>query len=45
YTILLIHDGTKWRDLRVLEASVRELRGITSFRADRDLDIGDVSLK
>eukprot|EP00903_Cladosiphon_okamuranus_P017553 g16167.t1 len=45
YTVLFIHDGSDWRDVRVLEAAVRELHGVTSFSAAADLDIGDFSLK
>lgn len=45
YTVLFIHDGSSWRDVRVLEAAVRELHGVTSLSAAADLDIGDFSLK
>ncbi|CAM9302579.1 unnamed protein product [Ectocarpus fasciculatus] len=44
YTVLFIHDGSSWRDVRVLEADVRELRGVSSFTAAADLDIGEFSL-
>lgn len=45
YTVLFIHDGSSWRDVRVLEAAVRELDGVTSLSAAADLDIGEFSLK
>lgn len=45
YTVLFIYDGSFWRDVRVLEAAVRELHGVTSLSAAADLDIGDFSLK
>lgn len=45
YTVLFIHDGGSWRDLRVLEAAVTELRGVTSLVAANDLDVGDFTLK
>lgn len=45
YTVLFIYDGSTWRDVRVLEAAVRELRGVTSLTAAADLDIGDFALK
>lgn len=45
YTVLLIYDGSSWRDVRVLEAAVTELRGVTTLSAAADLDIGDYSLK
>ncbi|CAN0082558.1 unnamed protein product, partial [Ectocarpus sp. 8 AP-2014] len=44
YTVLFIHDGSSWRDVRVLEADVKELRGVSSFTAAADLDIGEFSL-
>ncbi|CAM9167242.1 unnamed protein product [Ectocarpus sp. 12 AP-2014] len=44
YTVLFIHDGSSWRDIRVLEADVRELRGVSSFTAAADLDVGEFSL-
>lgn len=44
YTVLFVHDGSSWRDVRVLEAAVRDLRGVTSLSASADLDIGEFSL-
>lgn len=45
YTVLFVHDGSAWRGLRVLEAAVTKLKGVTSFTAANDLDIGDFTLK
>lgn len=45
YTVLFVQDGSSWHDVRVLEAAVRDLRGVTSLSAAADLDIGDFSLK
>lgn len=45
YTVLLIHDGMTWRDLRVLEAAVTTLDGVKSLSAAADLDIGQFALK
>lgn len=45
FTVFFIHDGISWRDVRALEAAVRDLTGVTSLTAAADLDIGDFALK
>jgi hypothetical protein len=45
YTVLFVHDGTAWQDLRVIDAAVTRLQGVTSLTAAADLDIGDQAFK
>lgn len=41
---MFIYDGGAWRDLRVLEAAITKLSGVTAFTAANDLDVGDVTV-
>jgi hypothetical protein len=45
YTVLFVHDGTAWQDLRVIDAAVTRLQGVTTLTAAADLDIGDQAFK
>jgi hypothetical protein len=45
YTVLFVYDGTAWQDLRVIDAAVTRLQGVTSLTAAADLDIGDQAFK
>lgn len=45
YTLLLINDGSQWRDVRALDAHISELLDITKFIAANDIDIGNVAFK
>jgi hypothetical protein len=45
YLVLFVHDGTAWQDLRVIDAAVTCLQGVTSLTAAADLDIGDQAFK
>ncbi|CAM9517815.1 unnamed protein product [Phaeothamnion confervicola] len=45
YTVVFVHDGRRWRDLRALESASMALHGVTALRAAADLDIGDFTLR
>jgi hypothetical protein len=46
YTVLLfVHDGIAWQDLRVIDAAVTRLQGVTALTSAADLDIGDQTFK
>jgi hypothetical protein len=45
YTVLFVHDSTAWQDLRVIDAAVTRLQGVTSLTEAADFDSGDQAFR